>query len=115
MLICSLSKTKKICNTCMMQFIFIENEYSHSELGRSQCWKIFFTEISFHHGEENTNSVTKYICCMANLEVFVFVPDLLLSRRFAPGQKRKSGTKTKTSKFAMQQIYFVTELAFLSP
>ena len=57
----------------------------------------------------------KHSCCMANLEVFVFVPDLLLSRRFAPGQKRKSGTKTKTSQFAMQQIYFVTEFAFLSP
>ena len=41
---------------------------------------------------------------MANLEVFVFVPDL----RFCPGAKRrdksKSGTKTKTSKFAMQQL-----------
>ena len=48
----------------------------------------------------------KHSCRMANLEVFVFAPNLLLSRRFAPGQKRKSGTKTKTSKFAMQQIYF---------
>ena len=57
----------------------------------------------------------KHSCRMANLEVFVFVPDLLLSRRYAPGQKRKSGTKTKTSKFAMQQIYFVTEFAFSSP
>ena len=57
----------------------------------------------------------KHSCRMANLEVFVFVPDSLLSRRFAPGQKSKSGTKTKTSKFAMQQIYFVTEFAFLSP
>ena len=47
----------------------------------------------------------KHSCRMANLEVFLFVPDLLLSRRFAPGQIRKSGTKTKTSKFAMQQIY----------
>ena len=41
---------------------------------------------------------------MANLEVFVFVPDL----RFCPGAKRrdksKSGTKTKTSKFAMRQL-----------
>ena len=46
----------------------------------------------------------KHSCRMANLEVFVFVPDLLLSRRFAPGQKRKSGTKTKTSKFAMRQL-----------
>ena len=49
----------------------------------------------------------KHSCRMANLEVFVFVPDLVLSRRFAPGQKRKSVTKTKTSKFAMQQIYLL--------
>ena len=48
-------------------------------------------------------------CCMENLEVFVFVPDLLLSRRYAPGQKRKSGTKTKTSKFAMQQCILIPE------
>ena len=53
----------------------------------------------------------KHSCRMANLEVFVFVPDLLLSRRFAPGQKRKSGKKTKTSKFAMQQIYLPSRLA----
>ena len=53
----------------------------------------------------------KHSCCMANLEVFVSVPDLLLSRRYAPGQKRKSGTKTKNSKFAMQQIYLPSRLS----
>ena len=79
-----------------------------------QCATTMFSTkgfVSKHAIFANEAFGNKHSCRMANLEVFVFVPDLLLSRRFAPGQKRKSGTKTKTSKFAMQQIYLPSRLA----